>query len=184
MKVYFEVTGGGTRKNGYYHHITAFVKPTGDGHGHYYGVDGKLIQFAWCNSIKAKCIDSSELPKDLWYSFKHGTEDFYQLAKEGEYHLENADICITDLDYEKVSPKQVTMYNKAKKAADDIKNVEELKAFYPQIKELKRVPANFVRKVLSLVNQSPAPVVNGELGIASLYTSLKYSAIIKALGLE
>ena len=184
MKVYFEVTGGGPGDDGYYHHIIAFVKPTGDGHGHYYAVDGTLIQFAWCNSIKAKCVDSSELPKDLWYSFRHGTQDFYQLAKKGEYHLENANIDISNLKYEKVDPKQVKMFNKAKKAADTINSIEELKAFYPQIKGLRRIPANFVKRVLYLANQSPALVINGELGIACFYTSIKYSAVIKALDLE
>lgn len=185
MKVYFEVTGySGIPKEGNYHDITAYVKPTRDGYGSYYSVDGKLKKFAWCDSKRAKCIDSSELPKDLWYSFRHGTNDFCQPAKKGEYELENADICIADLKYEKVSPKQVAMYKKAKKAADDIKNIEELKAFYPQIKELKWVPGNFVRKVLSLANQMPAPAIKGELGFAHFCTWLRYSTVIKALDLE
>ena len=184
MKVYFEVTGGGPREAGYYHHITGFVKPTGDGHGHFYGVDGKLIQFAWCDSIKAKCVDSSELPKDLWYSFRHGTHHFYQSAKKGTFHLENNDIDISSLEYEKVSPKQVAMYNKAKKAADSINSIEELKVFYPQIKGLRYIPGNFVMKVLNLAQQSPTPVINGELGIANFSTFLKYAAIINALGLK
>jgi hypothetical protein len=184
MKVYFQVTGYGSGKNGNCHDITAFVKPTRDGHGHYYSVDGKLKKFAWCDSKRAKCVDSSKLPKDLWYSFRHGTWNFSQLAKEGELDLENTDIRITDLEYEKVSSKQVAMYKKAKKAADDIKNIEELKAFYPQIKELKWIPGSFVRKVLNLADQKPAPAIKGELGFAHFCTWLRYSAAIKALDLE
>ena len=185
MKVYFEVTGcGGSPEDGNHHCITAYVKPTRDGHGYYYSVDGKLKKFAWCDSKRAKCVDSSELPKDLWYSFRHGTNDFCQPAKKGEYELKNADICIADLKYEKASPKQIAMYKKAKKAADDIKSIEELKAFYPQIKGLKWIPGNFVRKVLNLANQKPTPAIKGELGFAHFCTWLSYSAVIKALDLE
>lgn len=179
VKVYFEATGGG----GGEHWIHCYIKPTGDGHGHRYNIDGTLYQFAWCNSKKAKCVMASELPEEMWYSIQHGTCDFYQKQKEEEWSLKNEDIDISNLRYEKKDPEQVNMYILAKEAAKNINTIEEFKAFYPKIKDAKELPREIVHKVIALARQNPPRVVNGELGIASIYTSYQYSAILKAWGL-
>ena len=178
-RVYFEATGGGNGE----HWIHCYVKPTGDGHGHRYNIDGTLYQFAWCNHKAAKCVMASELPEEMWYSIRHGTCDFFQPQKEGEWSLDNKDIDIPNLRYEKKDQEQINMFILAKETVENINTIEEFKAFYPRIKGAKTLPRELVLKVIALAKQNPPSVVNGEIGIASIYTSFQYGAILKAWGL-
>ncbi len=188
IKVYFEVTGfsgrnfAGNNDPNDWLLIDVYVNPTGDGHAYKYNISGSLYQFAWCNHLKAKCVLSSELPEDMWYSIKHGADNF-RLPTDGYSSLKNEDIDIEKLVYDKVDPKEVELYNIAKEAMPNIHTIEDFKAFYPQIKDARIIPREVVEKVIKLAKQAPPSVVNGEIGIANLYASFQYSAIIRAWGL-
>lgn len=182
MKVYFEITGWGNDGTNKLQYITAFVNPTDDGYGYHYDMEGKLWQFAWCHKESAKCVEHTELPKEMWYSIRHGVHDFQQITDKK--HIGNADIDIPNLKYTKVERKQVALFKKVLSHADSINSIEELKAFYPEIKGLQYIPVNFAKKVLSLIGWLPYPVTNGELGMASFQTGIFYSQALKSLGLE
>lgn len=174
MKVYFEIEGERLLNGKRYHSLLCYVEPDGLGGAKFYNMGEELIGFHWCNVLKAKCVDSSELPEDLWYSIRHGLEHVL-------LPIEKEDIDISEFIYEKVDPEQVRMYKKAKEAAEYINSIEELRAFYPQIENLKKVPTEFVRKVFKLAGVLPTKVVNGELGLAMYNDSLKFTYIINHL---
>lgn len=153
-KVYFEIVGFEgrcfTKSTCDWHLINVYVNPTDDGEGYQYNIEGKLDKFAWCDYTKAKCVLSSDLPDEMWYSIKHGSNDFKYPAKEGEDDLEKEDIDINQLVYDKIEPKHVRLYNEAKKATKEIHTIEHLNAFLPKIRDAKYLPIEFVHKAIKL----------------------------------
>ena len=97
MKVYFEVTGGGGCETD----ITAYVSPKrhSEGYcGYEYDLFGKRHEFAWVDPDEARVYDHSELPADMWYSIRHGQNDFtVDESKEETWQLE-------DLRYDRLTP--------------------------------------------------------------------------------
>lgn len=90
MKVYFEETG----RDREFVWITVYIKPQEDGSAFMYDYDGKLFDFSYVEPHKAFCIDSKELPEDLWYSLCHGSMDEIYTYKEFEgYKWEISDLC-------------------------------------------------------------------------------------------
>ena len=75
MKVYFEVRGGGCGETD----IMAYVspKPHGDGYcGYEYDLFGKRSEFTWADPDGSRVYDHKELPADMWYSIRHGANNF------------------------------------------------------------------------------------------------------------
>lgn len=175
IKVYFECTGGESE----YHWIEAYVAPTGYGEAFQYNSDGKRYRFSWVEEEKAKVVMSSELPKEMWYSIRHGVHHFKQKHPKGEAILENKDIDIPNLIYRKREPQEVSKYKIAKEIAKKISTIEEFKAEYPKIKGLGIVPVELFRKIAELAGYNQFNIPR-----CGYFVWLPYDKIFKEWGLE
>lgn len=97
MKVYFEIMGGGGGETD----IKAYVSPKRhyDGYsGYEYDLFGKRQEFTWVYPDEARVYDHIELPADMWYSIRHGQNDFtVDESKKETWQL-------ADLRYDRLTP--------------------------------------------------------------------------------
>ena len=147
MKVYFEVTGGECKQEIRYHWIKCYVKPYRKGGAYFYNIEGNLIETRGYNFKDALQVDSSDLPKEMWYSFKHGIHFFKQPTKVSKIYLDNNEISISNLLYEKVTPTQVKKYKQAKKVASSIKSLDELNKVVANTIKSKIIPPELMQKI-------------------------------------
>ena len=190
MKVYFQITGAGPygKNKEYCHSIQVYIEPTGDGHAYKFSNQGEKYMFAWVNTENSLCIDSSELPKDLWFSIKHGVNQVYQVKtkdKNGYWENDNKEhININSLIYEKVNVSQVRAYNKVMKELPNITTIEQYKAIYPLIKKGGRVSSPMIKKLFELTHCKTPDVYNGEIGIAFYKAFIIWKELVKQLKFE
>jgi len=174
MKVYFETIGGGAGKIS----LSVYVNPTKDGHGYFYSCDGRKVQFAWTNPQKAVVFDSSELPEELWYSFKHGVHHI----EADENKLK--DWTWDDLEYHKVEKEQVDALRVVKKKIKDVKTLDDFKELYPTIKKSNVVSHDVMDKLFSFFDIPDVPVRNGEIGIAFFQKMCIYNSLLVKSGID
>ena len=171
MKVYFEVGGGGVNKM----FITVYVKPTKDGHGYCYNAEGDLSIFAWTTPKNALCIDHKSMPKELWYAFRYG-EWHWQMDDKYDFTIENV------LKYAECPKRPIEQVKAERKLKKVILNTEQdIVDALPLIDKCKYMPHNISTRIFEIANMNKAPIVNGEIGIASLYDTINLCAYLDYL---
>jgi hypothetical protein len=174
MKVYFEERGYGMGKVS----IKAYVNPTKDGHAYSFNSDGKKYIWAWASPSRARVYDHTQLPEDLWFSIKNGSDDM----KIPENKRENWDF--SDLSYHKIEKEQVKATKYVYRQIKNVKTLDEFKKLYPYIKKCAFYIPEVVYKLCELCGVGEVPMVNGELGLAFYKQVCIYNHILKELGIE
>ena len=174
MKVYFEERGRGMGKI----HILAYVNPTGDGHAYTFNSNGKKCIFAWAHPKEARVYNHTELPKDLYYSIKHGSCDMH-VPEEKRLRWE-----FDDLEYLKIDKEQVRATKIVHDKIKEVKTIDDFKKLYPHIKRCAYYIPECVYKLCELCGIGEVPMINGELGIAYYKQVFIYNALLKKIGLE
>lgn len=179
MKVYFEISGGGSDgKGNMVCSIKIYVNPTQDGHAYHFDALGKEYQFAWANPKRAWCYESSELPKALWQSIQHGTwHAEIPAEKKNNWTLD-------DLKYERVKMPEVKAWKEVCDKIDSVETLDDFKALYPTLKESNRNSMAVILKLFSICGVDVIPEHNGEMGIAFMLNYFKFKRLLIQLGIE
>lgn len=175
MKIYFEETGWAALEEGPRVELTAYVSPKehSDGYeGYEYDMCGKRHPFEWVNPDEARVFDSSELPEEMLYSFKHGVNEFtVEESKARDYKL-------TDLKYDKVDRKKIQSTMKGVKLIDGCKTLDDVYDVWVKYIKDAYMPFVFVQKGLAIIGHAEQPMVNGELGFYGMANSLRFYEIM------
>ncbi len=173
MKVYFEVRGSGCGEVD----IMAYVspKPYQDGYcGYEYDLFGKRNEFTWADPDGSRVYDHKELPADMWYSIRHGENNFtVDESKEETWQL-------SDLRYNKVDRKKVRQTMKGLKMIDGCKNLSDVYDVWKQYIKDAYLPFDFVKKAFDIIKQDELPMVNGELGLYGMMNTALFLDIMNA----
>lgn len=176
MKIYFEQRSWGGDNIDFDIYIKPFYTQAVEGAGLYYNSDGKLCSFYWVHPEKAKVFDDKELPKELLYSFKHGTRRCsVDAGKKNNWTFD-------DLIYDKVTPEMTRAYNKLMKELDKVTTIEEYHKLYPLILKGNRINEKVMDTFFKIQKVPDIPVVNGEIGIAFYMKCQVWKAMINKLG--
>jgi len=179
MKVYFEITGrGGNGKGEMVLSMNIYVNPTKDGHAYHFDSLGIEHIFAWADPSKARCYDSSELPKKLWYSILHGTSVAEIPAKKEDNWT------LDDLKYNAVKMSEVKAWSEVCEKIDTVKSIDDFKALYPILRKSKRCSMGVMRKFFSICNIPEIPEQNGEIGMAYFQNLRLFHTLLKEKGIE
>lgn len=171
MKVYFELGGCGGNKV----FIRVYVKPTKDGHGYYYNAEGNLSKFAWTTPKNALCIDHKSMPKELWYAFRYG-EWHWQMDDKYDFTIENV------LKYAESPKRTIEQVKAERKLKNVVLNTEQdIVDVLHLIDQCKYCPNNIANRIFEIANMNKATIVNGEIGIASLYDTINLCAYLDFL---
>lgn len=175
MKVYFEVRGGGGGETD----ITAYVSPKrySDGYcGYEYDLFGKRHEFTWVDPDDARVYDHSELPADMWYSIRHGQNEFtVDESKEETWQL-------SDLRYDKVDRKKVRQTMKGLKLIDECKNTGDVYDVWKKYMKDSYLPFEFVQKAFGIMQQCEIPMMNGELGFYGMQNTFLFLELMEKEG--
>ena len=175
MKIYFEERARGDFGEGPQVEITAYVSPKAyeEGYeGYEYDMWGKRHSFCWAHPDEARVFDSSELPEEMLYAFKHGVNDFtVEESKAKDYKL-------TDLKYDKVDRKKIQSTLKGVKLIDGCKTLDDVYEVWEKYIKDAYMPFEFVQKGLAIIGQAERPMVNGELGLYGVENSLMFHQIM------
>lgn len=172
MKYYFEETGGGDGKI----EISVYVKPKEEEMGfraHTFDIYSKLSPFWWADPDNARVYESNELPRDMLYSIKHGTEIF-------EVPEEKADTWqLSDLEYKKIERKMVGNQRKAIKLLDDCHNAEDIyKVYSKYIEPTGLLTSEFVGRANQILSLPGMPFTS-EIGFAGCMDALRFQSVMK-----
>lgn len=176
MKIYFEQKSWGGDNIDLDIYIKPFCTDEDKGAGCYYNDDGKLCNFYWVHPKEARVFDTKELPKELLYSFKHGTSQCSVDTKK----IDNW--TFDDLIYSKVTPKMTRAYNKLMKEIDKITTIEEYHKLYPLVLKGNRINEKIIDTFFKIQKVPNIPVINGEIGIAFYMKYQVWKAMINKLG--
>jgi hypothetical protein len=157
MKVYFEETGDNFGEID----IMAYVspKPCDGGYcGYEYDLFGKRSKFEWADPEGSRVYDHKELPADMWYSIRHGENNF-TVDKEKKCTWQ-----LSDLRYDKVDREKVDNAVKSMKMIDECKNLGDVYDVYVKYVKDGYLVFDFVQKAFDIIKQEEIPMVNGELG--------------------
>ena len=157
MKIWFDASGGSAHEVW----INVYTDPRKDGSGKQYDIYGHPHRFWWTGG--GLCLDESELPKELVYSFRHGTDTLIlKTDEEISWDREITKEDVLKAEYAKVTPEQVRGMKKAKiiqitstkDVLDNEKMLSENGLTQEQCKQLHELAG------------IPFPVMhNGELGL-------------------
>lgn len=173
MKVYFEVRGGGCGETD----IMAYVspKPYDGGYcGYEYDLFGKRSEFTWADPDGSRVYDHKELPADMWYSIRHGANNFtVDESKEETWQL-------SDLRYNKVDRKKVRQAVKSMKEIDGCKNLSDVYDVWVKYVKDGYLTFGFVQKAFDIIKQEELPMVNGELGLYGMMNTALFIDLMNA----
>lgn len=171
MKVYFEETGFGDGEID----ITVYVKPRKDGAGHHYDAMGNLFEFWWAEPDDALVIEHKLIPKHLWYAFRYG-EAHWTMDAKYKFTIDNV------LKYAKCSKRTIEQVRAERKLKNTIiNNEQDIINILPLIDKCKYIPHNISARIFEIANMNKAPIINGEIGIASFYNTINLSAYLNYL---
>ena len=147
-----------------------------DGHGFNYNIDGSKYQFAWCSVKESIKINFDEFPPEFKFSYYHGMDSFYSTTKK-----RTAKELIDNSDWKDwtVNPSDVEIYNKKKNLK--LESIEDIKENIDLLTGPGATPNLVVDKILDIVQVSPTPMINGEMGYAAVMDSLNYSYILERI---
>lgn len=175
MKVYFEIRGCGGGETD----ITAYVSPKrhSDGYcGYEYDLFGKRYEFTWVDPDDARVYDHSELPADMWYSIRHGANNFtIDESKEETWQL-------SDLRYDKVDRKKVRQTMKGLKMIGGCKNLSDVYDVWKKYIKDGYLPFEFVQKAFSIMQHGEIPMTNGEIGIYGIQNTFLFLEMMENEG--
>lgn len=175
MKVYFERTGGGCGME----IISIYVKPHEDGSAVNYNKDGSEYRYRFASpEMAALCVDSSELPRDLWFSFRHG------MNKANVPWEKRSNFTLDDLIYDKVDREEVKAYVKVMRLLDGVNTIDEFKSLCPLIKRSGSISRKVIRKLFDLCGMTEHIPINGETGLAFLGDYFTFRALARQNGFE
>lgn len=164
-------SGGGMRS---FRSFTLWEMPTRyDGHGYHYSLDGSKHLFAWAwvnDSIK---LSINELPKKFVFSFYHGMGDFHSYSKG-----DSVSEILGDSNWKErcIEKNDVLVFSKLLKLK--LSSIDDVRKNIDLFVLARYIPKKIVLDVICLAGGSPARVVNGELGIATLEDTLIFHSII------
>ena len=175
MKVYFEVRGGGGGET----YITAYVSPKRYSYGYCgyeYDLFGKRHEFTWVDPDDARVYDHSELPADMWYSIRHGQNEFtVDESKEETWQL-------SDLRYDKIDRKKVRQTMKGLKLIDGCKSTGDVYDVWKKYMKDSYLPFEFVQKAFGIMQQCEIPMMNGELGFYGMQNTFLFLELMEKEG--
>lgn len=173
MKVYFEVRGGGPGETW----LMAYVSPkphSGGYCGFEFDLFGNRQEFTWAHPNESRVYDHKELPADMWYSIRHGKNNFaVDNSKEETWQL-------SDLRYDKVDRKKVQQAVKSMKEIDECKSLSDVYDVWKQYIKDAYLPFDFVKKAFDIIKQDELPMVNGELGLYGMMNTTLFLDIMNA----
>lgn len=171
MKVYFEKSGFGCGEID----IKVYVKPRNDGAGYQYDAMGNLDEFWWTYPDDALVIDHKLIPKHLWYAFRYGASD-WTMDDKYDFTIDNV------LKYAKCTERTIEQVRAERKLGNIILNNEQdIIDALPLIDKCKYMPDNISTRIFEIANMNKAPIVNGEIGIASFYDTINLCAYLDFL---
>lgn len=149
-----------------------------DGHAFVYDIDGSKSKFAWASLNKSCKINFDDFPPEFKYSFYHGMSHLESSIDSGTILqlIEKS-----DWKNRAISVEQVDQFHKL--SAIKINSIQDIKDNIDILSKNGHVPHELVNDVfkVAMVNKTSPDFGNfkGEIGLASMYDSLNYGAIIE-----
>lgn len=157
MKIWFYASGGSAHEVW----INIYTDPRKDGSGKIYDIYGHPHRFWWARG--GLCLDESELPKELVYSFRHGTDTLIlKTDEDAPWFPEITKEDVLRAEYNKVTPEQVRGRKKSRSiqitSVKDVLNNEKMLSENGLTQEQ-------CKQLHELAGMSFPVMHNGELGL-------------------
>lgn len=172
--IYIEESGGG---NGNVWMKVFIVLPNGE--KAYYTREGEISRFS-CGCSCAHSFQANELPKDLLFSFRHGTHSVEAKWELGDYKWNFDDLEYERIDEEKWNKEQQNIKS-ARELIDTCKTIDDIYTLYDKYLRNAHTPYDIIFKAFKILQYEPnlSDLFNGEIGKFGFEQSLVFFSIMK-----
>lgn len=143
------------------------------GKGFRYLTSGKEIYYKWARPEESQLFE--KVPKDIMFSFRHGTSDF-----RIEVDKFNKDMTVLEIvrasDFKYVKQEEVD----AAVIIGNIKNLSDIKKHW-QLMDKYGFSPFVIEECLKAIGIKIPPVINGEIGIHTMMLHRSFSAAFKKI---
>lgn len=177
--IYFSETGGGCGKVSIHAYI---LQPNGE--KAYYRRYGDKNEFS-CTMFSRVSFKASELPKEMLFSFRHGTHFFYADESLNGYKWGLMDLEYEVVDKHKLEEEQMC-FMKTRNHIDKCKSIGDVYKLYDKYLRDRPIPYDIIFKAFKIIKYEPndANLFNGEIGIYAFNQSFAFVSIMEGYGKE